>query len=205
MEFSRKEWSGLPFPFPGDLPDVGIEPQSPALQANSLQSAPPGKPNVPLRMVSSATALGGGAGGMLPRDRCRETVGTRSRAWAGWRSRSSRGQPGSGWPSQRWVCPEVELSLLPGALQLRAGRWTRGPGTGWGLCFACRALVLAFRRRRTFPWSLPPPTNGGVSERPDVRRGRSTWMLPLRKWFPSAPVSPFKFHNLAQFRSVVYL
>ena len=36
MEFSRKEyWSGLPFPSPGDLPDLGIEPRSPALQAPS--------------------------------------------------------------------------------------------------------------------------------------------------------------------------
>ena len=34
MEFSSQEyWSGLPFPFPGDLPDPGIEPVSPALQA----------------------------------------------------------------------------------------------------------------------------------------------------------------------------
>ena len=32
MEFSRQEyWSGLPFPSPGDLPDQGIEPESPAL------------------------------------------------------------------------------------------------------------------------------------------------------------------------------
>ena len=39
MEFSRQEyWSGLPFPFPGDLPDPGIEPRSPALQADSLPS-----------------------------------------------------------------------------------------------------------------------------------------------------------------------
>ena len=37
MEFSRHEyWSGLPFPSPGDLPHPGIEPGSPALQANSL-------------------------------------------------------------------------------------------------------------------------------------------------------------------------
>ena len=36
MEFSRQEyWSGLPFPFPGDLPDPGIKPRSPALQAGS--------------------------------------------------------------------------------------------------------------------------------------------------------------------------
>ena len=39
MEFSRQEyWSGLSFPFPGDLPDPGIEPGSPALQADSLPS-----------------------------------------------------------------------------------------------------------------------------------------------------------------------
>ena len=45
MGFSRQEcWSGLPFPSPGDLPDPGIEPGSPALQADALQSEPPGKP-----------------------------------------------------------------------------------------------------------------------------------------------------------------
>ena len=44
MEFSRQEyWSGLPFPSPGDLPDPGIEPRSPALQADALTSEPPGK------------------------------------------------------------------------------------------------------------------------------------------------------------------
>ena len=37
MGFPRQEyWSGLPFPSPGDLPDPGIEPGSPALQADSL-------------------------------------------------------------------------------------------------------------------------------------------------------------------------
>ena len=37
MGFSRQEyWSGLPFPFPGDLPDPGIKPVSPALQVDSL-------------------------------------------------------------------------------------------------------------------------------------------------------------------------
>ena len=44
MGFSRQEcWSGLPFPSPGDLPDPGIEPGSPALQADPLLSEPPGK------------------------------------------------------------------------------------------------------------------------------------------------------------------
>ena len=47
MGFSRKEyWSGLPFPSPRDLPDPGIEPGSPALQADALPSEPPGKPEV---------------------------------------------------------------------------------------------------------------------------------------------------------------
>ena len=45
MGFSRQEyWSGLPFPSPGDLPDPGIEPRSPALQADALTSEPPGSP-----------------------------------------------------------------------------------------------------------------------------------------------------------------
>ena len=45
MGFSRQEyWSGLPFPSPGDLPNPGIEPGSPALQAEALSSEPPGKP-----------------------------------------------------------------------------------------------------------------------------------------------------------------
>ena len=44
MGFSRQEyWSGLPFPSPGDLPNPGIEPRSPALQADALTSEPPGK------------------------------------------------------------------------------------------------------------------------------------------------------------------
>jgi len=44
MELSRKEYySGLPFPSPGDLPNPGIEPGSPASQVNILLSEPPGK------------------------------------------------------------------------------------------------------------------------------------------------------------------
>ena len=41
--FQAKYWSGLPFPSLGDLPDPGIEPRSPALQADALPSEPPGK------------------------------------------------------------------------------------------------------------------------------------------------------------------
>ena len=44
MKFSRQEyWSGVPFLFPQDLPDPGIEPGAPALQADSLLSELPGK------------------------------------------------------------------------------------------------------------------------------------------------------------------
>ena len=45
MGFCRQEyWSGLPFPSPGDLPDPGIEPGSPALEADASPPEPPGKP-----------------------------------------------------------------------------------------------------------------------------------------------------------------
>ena len=61
MGFSRQEyWSGLPFPFPGDLPDLGIEPRSPvapALQADSLplshQGSPWGRTDIWIHMAES--------------------------------------------------------------------------------------------------------------------------------------------------------
>ena len=47
MGFSREEhWSGLPLSSPGDLPDPGIEPRSPALQADSLLTELCGKPQI---------------------------------------------------------------------------------------------------------------------------------------------------------------
>ena len=45
------EWE--PFPSPGDLPNLGIEPRSPALQADSLLSEPPGKPKEPKGMKNT--------------------------------------------------------------------------------------------------------------------------------------------------------
>ena len=52
LEFSRQEyWIRLPFPSLGDLPDPGIEPRSPALQANSLLSEPPGKPSLTFNII----------------------------------------------------------------------------------------------------------------------------------------------------------
>ena len=47
MDFSRPEyWSGYPFPSPGDHPNPGIEPRSPALQADFLPAEPERKPNI---------------------------------------------------------------------------------------------------------------------------------------------------------------
>ena len=51
MDFSRQEyWSGLPFPSPGYLPNSGIEPGSPALQADCLPFESPEKPCVYIRI-----------------------------------------------------------------------------------------------------------------------------------------------------------
>ena len=48
MGFSRQKfWSGLPFPSLEDLPDPGIKPRSPALQADSVPPEPPGNRNLP--------------------------------------------------------------------------------------------------------------------------------------------------------------
>ena len=51
-----KYWSELPFPSPGDLPNPGIEPRSPTLQADALPSEPPGK----LYLLPWFTAAGQG-------------------------------------------------------------------------------------------------------------------------------------------------
>ena len=45
MRFSKQEyWSGLPFPSPGDLPNPGTEPKSPALAGGIFTTEPAGKP-----------------------------------------------------------------------------------------------------------------------------------------------------------------
>ena len=62
MGFFRQDyWSGLPFPFLGDLPDPGIEPGSATMQADALPSEQPGKPlyhlNNHFTLTSSLKAL----------------------------------------------------------------------------------------------------------------------------------------------------
>ena len=58
MGFSRQEyWSGLPFPSPRDLPNAGIEPRSPSVQADSLQPELRGKPKLEERAKQMNTEL----------------------------------------------------------------------------------------------------------------------------------------------------
>ena len=68
MGFSRQEyWNGLPFPFPGDLPDPGIEPGFPALQAEFLLSELLGKPICETGETASLfTSLAPGLGPLKP-------------------------------------------------------------------------------------------------------------------------------------------
>ena len=66
MAFSRQEyWNGLPFPSPGDIPYLGIEPGSPTLQADALPSESgrsPGEGNGnPLQYSCLENAMDGGA------------------------------------------------------------------------------------------------------------------------------------------------
>ena len=60
MGFPRQEhWCGLPFPSPEDLPDPGIKPASPALQADPLTTEPPRSPNDTISNKLLATPLKG--------------------------------------------------------------------------------------------------------------------------------------------------
>ena len=55
MEFSRPEyWSEYPIPSPGDLPNPGIVPGSPALQVDSLPAELPGKPPTVGKVLSNS-------------------------------------------------------------------------------------------------------------------------------------------------------
>ena len=100
MGFSRQEyWGGLPFPSPGDLPNPGIEPGSPALQTDTLLSEPPGKPN----QFSSVQSL--------------------SRVWCLWSHESQHARPPclsptpgvhpDSRPSSQWCHPDSSSSVVP--------------------------------------------------------------------------------------------
>ena len=58
LAWRQEYWSGLPFPSPGDLPNPGIEPRTPALQADTLTSEPPGKPAWRVDVLNYVLSLG---------------------------------------------------------------------------------------------------------------------------------------------------
>ena len=67
MELHRQEYgSGLPFPSPGDLPEPGTEPASPAFQVDSLQTEPPGKPLWDVSRVKGGYEAGAFTMGLVP-------------------------------------------------------------------------------------------------------------------------------------------
>ena len=86
MGFSRQEyWSGLPFPSPGDLPDPGIEPRCPALQADTLISEPPGKPSreAGTRQLGFRSQLWDFSGSPMVKTPCFHSRGCRFHPWLG--------------------------------------------------------------------------------------------------------------------------
>ena len=118
-EFSREEyWSGLPFLSPGDLPNPGIEPSSPASQANSLPSELPGCFGISSFLVSLGHVSQFSQnmrGPLCPKPRHRDCLGFQF--WAIWdrqvthQSLPSRGRLGSSGPP-RTDCNNQRLIFL---------------------------------------------------------------------------------------------
>ena len=105
MEFSRQEyWSGLPFPSPGDLPKLGIEPGSPALQADALPSEPPGKPMNSMERQKDMTLKG-----EIP-----SSVGDQYAIGEEWRNNSRKKEEME--PKQK-QCPVVDVTGVGSKVQ----------------------------------------------------------------------------------------
>ena len=106
------EWSRLPFPFPDDLPDPGIEPGSPALLADALQSEPPGIPDSSAGEESSHNA---GDPGLIPGSGRSAGEGTGYPLFLGFSCNSA---------GKESACNTGDLGLIPGL--------GRCPGEGKG-------------------------------------------------------------------------
>ena len=119
MGFSRQEyWSALPFPSPGDLLHPGIEPGSPALQADALPSEPPGK-KVQIKSTGAELLETWGGEGRGPWEEPRDQVSLQVT------DLTLPLRAGAGLVRVGAVCVRETLRR---ALQLV---W-RQPGTGWG-------------------------------------------------------------------------
>ena len=139
--FSRQEyWSGLPFPSPGDLPDPGIEPRSPALEADALTSEPPGKPNWSsqgdinfhpvIQDVHKGASMGGGGArsGLVGRNQHLSAVCIYSR-WSKYVGQNMASLMGSA--GKESSCNAGDPGLIP-----ELGRFA-GEGIGYPLQYSC--------------------------------------------------------------------
>ena len=133
MRFSRPEyWSGYPFPSPGDLPNPGIEPRSPALQVGSLPAEPQGKP---LKKKIILCIYFGCAGSSLllgPFSSCGEQgplwLWCAGLSW--WLLLWNPGSRACGLQQLQHVGSEA---VAPGALEHRLGSHGTGAESPWGM------------------------------------------------------------------------
>ena len=118
MRFSRQGYrSGLPFPSPGDLPNPGIKPGSPTLQADSSPSEPSGKRFYTIAFVPLTYSFSQGLAGAVPR---------------GFGGRGGEGQtPARGPDSSHCPCLNPFSSLLKSETNPRARSLPRGKGWRW--------------------------------------------------------------------------
>ena len=130
MGFSRQEyWSGLPFPSPGDLPNPGIEPWSPALQTDALLSEP-ASPFLAYLYEPAFTSS-------LPGYLSPESLGREPAHFSqGWAAHTSPFPPRGwcrqyqGWDRHRF-CPDPQL-FCPGTLEALSSLSCAEPGWGRG-------------------------------------------------------------------------
>ena len=124
MGLSRQEyWSGLPFPSPGELPDPGMEPRSPASQADHLPTEPglPPLGNPPHRVVSPPMPRGH----LLPPEVTTPT-GVQTPSCI----RTPR-MEGASWPRVLLRAPPVTRGLLPAPVRTCPPEsWSPGAGAG---------------------------------------------------------------------------
>ena len=149
LGFPRQEyWSGLPFPSPGDLPDPGIEPESPALTGRFFTTEPPGKP------IQNKKLLKRNVGSLLKT----RILGTEERK--DHKGKIKRRQERTGRKSKG------QQEKESGSTFFRPGDDPRAPGSA-GTCFrTCFSLL----RLGLWPFhSLLAPSPGRRAEPPKLR------------------------------------
>ena len=176
MEFSRQGyWTGLPFSSPGDLPDPGSEPKSPALPGGFFTNEPPKKPWAVPGGSLSFLSLDCDAG---PRDREGALARLTCRGWSPHNWRAARGCP-AGW------CFWSQCGSAPA----RASRQSPPPGCrlpSWGTSSRPPADDRQYRvwhGGRVWGWG------SGRHQSPEALL--PTW-VPCRLWRQRVPVQLFK-------------